>query len=91
MKKDGLMINGQITTAEEFAYDGCHKIYLIESEQDKHDAIECGYDIFPISELLNKYAHSCELRFIYNWELSVRYVMQFEDADIQKVVINERV
>lgn len=74
-----MKINGITVKAEEFAYDGCHKIYLIEDEQDKHEAIECGYMLFPIDLLMPTYYNSCDLRFIYNWKLDTTYVLQFEE------------
>lgn len=66
--------------SEWFAYDGCHKIYLLESEQDKKDAMELDYIIMPISELVSVYEDSCSLRFINNWQLDKTYVSQFKDA-----------
>ena len=65
-----MTINGIEITAEEFAHDGCHKIYLLEDDNDKYDAIKTGYSkIFPISELEHTYQMSCPLRFINTWDL----------------------
>ncbi|CAB5220024.1 hypothetical protein UFOVP232_28 [uncultured Caudovirales phage] len=73
-------INGKTTTAKKFAFDGCHKIYLLEKAGDEADAIDTGYDIFPISELQSAYDGSCGLRFISDWSLTKSFVPQFEDA-----------
>lgn len=55
---------------KKFAYDGCHKIYLIESEEQEKEAKSYRYNILPIEELLNTYEDSCSLRFINFWDLS---------------------
>jgi hypothetical protein len=78
-----MKINGRETKAREFAYDGCHKIYLIESKEDRRDAEDCEYDILPISSLKKTYNISCGLQFISNWKLDKRYVDQFEEACIE--------
>lgn len=78
-----MKINDLEVVGKQFVYDGCHKIYIIENEQDKKHAIEAGYsenDFFDISKIENIYWDSCSLRFIYNWELSKFYVEQFEQA-----------
>jgi hypothetical protein len=75
-----MKINGETTTAKEFAFDGCHKIYLIESEDDRADARGCGYDILPISSLREAFNNSCGLQFISNWKLTKSFVNQFGEA-----------
>lgn len=62
-----------------FAYDGCHKIYLLESENDKNEATEAGYEIMRIAELEKVWNNSCGLRFISNWSLTTTYVAQDEN------------
>lgn len=74
-----MTINDETVSATEFAYDGCHKIYLIEDMQDRYEA-DGQYSIFPISKLKEAFDDSCELRFITNWKLSKNYVEQFEEA-----------
>jgi hypothetical protein len=76
-----MKINAKTTHAHQFAFDGCHKIYLIESPVDEADAKAHGYEIFPISELQDAYEGSCGLRFISNWQLTTDFVHQFEDAE----------
>lgn len=75
-----MIINNKNTEAEEFAYDGCHKIYLIEDEKDKQEALETGYELYPVSVLKEKFNTSCPLKFISNWKLNTRFVEQFEEA-----------
>ena len=75
-----MIIKGKETKAELFAYDGCHKIYLIESEHDRNHAEELKYDLYPINELLTVWNESCELRFIRNWQLDKVYISQFEEV-----------
>ena len=40
-----MKINGKEILGKEFAFDGCHKIYIIEDDDDKKMAIEYGYII----------------------------------------------
>lgn len=75
--------------AEQFAFDGCHKIYLIQDEADREEARECGYDILNIDRLESAFEHSCSLRFIHDWKLKKTYIEQFEfeeeDMDVDKL------
>lgn len=75
--------NYDISNINEFAYDGCHKIYLIEDEEDKKQAIETEYMIMKIEDLPRIWAESCSLRFINNWKLTRQYVGQFEKAEFK--------
>jgi hypothetical protein len=75
-----MTINGTQIKAKQFAWDGCHKIYLINTDEDKKTFLEYGYDLFPISELEEAYNESCSLRFISNGDLSQEVVSQFQDA-----------
>lgn len=62
-----ITINGQTSPATEFAWDGCHKIYLLDNG-------EAGYKVLPVSELQRVWDQSCPLRFINNWALDKNYV-----------------
>lgn len=73
----------EVVTNGKFAYDGCHKIYIIEDEQDEKEAIEFGYEIHPIDRLEDMYEVSCSLKFISNWKLNKHYVGQFEEAKFE--------
>lgn len=64
--------------AEKFAFDGCHKIYLIESDGDEVEALTNDYIIMPIKLLAVTFDRSCGLRFIHNWKLDKTYINQFE-------------
>lgn len=75
-----MKINNKEVIGDKFAYDGCHKIYIIEDEKDREDAEEYDYQIFDLKDIQNVYENSCELKFISNWKLDKRYVNQFEDA-----------
>lgn len=55
------------TKAKEFFFDGCHKIYLIETPQDKKDFFDRDWeesDIYPIDQIVEIYRNSCPLKFI---------------------------
>lgn len=75
-----MTINGHKIKAKQFAWDTCHKIYLINTKEDKKTFIELGYDLFPIKEIKSAYNDSCSLRFISTGDLSEDIVSQFENA-----------
>ena len=75
-----MKINNKEVIGDKFAYDGCHKIYIIEDKKDREDAEEYDYQIFDLKDIQNVYENSCELKFISNWKLDKRYVNQFEDV-----------
>lgn len=78
-----MRINDREVVGDKFAYDGCHKIYLLEDQTDVDEARRTGYTICQISELEELWEGSCSLRFISNWALTVHYVAQFEDATFE--------
>lgn len=80
-----MKINGNAILGKEFAYDGTHKIYIIEDSKDKEDALSCDYTIYPIKELENTYNGVGELKFINNWKLNKTYVSQFEYEEYEIV------
>lgn len=73
-----MKINGRDVIGSSFAYDGCHKIYIIEDEEDLNNAKEIGYKIYDIKYIQDAYENSCELKFISNWKLDTQYVTQFK-------------
>ena len=79
-----MKINGKEIKAKQFAYDGCHKIYLIEDTDDLKEAKDIGYDIYDIELLEETYDDSCSLRFIDNWKLTEQIVPQFETAKFEE-------
>ena len=62
--------------AKKFAFDGCHKIYLLESLIDEEEAKNEEYNIFKIEKLPKIWEKSCDLRFINTWNLR-QIVKQF--------------
>lgn len=86
MSPGRLKINGEVVEATEFAYDGCHKVYLIVWGGDRAVMFDCGYteaDIHPIEKLPEVWSQTCPLRFISSADLSVQYVAQCETANIR--------
>lgn len=75
-----LINNEPVKTKGCFAYDGCHKIYIIEDNQDHIEALESDYKIHNIDDLEDIYLTSCPLKFISNWKLTITYAEQSEDA-----------
>ena len=67
-------------TYSSFAYDGCHKIYLISTPEQAENATSIGYNIKPLQSLKETYENSCSLRFISDWDLTKMFVAQFEKA-----------
>ena len=58
--------------AKEFFFDGCHKIYLIETPRDKKEFLSNGWeecDIYTIDQLIEIYRSSCPLKFINTCKL----------------------
>lgn len=78
-----MKINGELITAKYFAYDGCHKIYILEDEGDIDQAKEYNYKIYNIDIIEDCYANSCPLRFIQNWKLNKNIVPQCKDATFE--------
>jgi hypothetical protein len=62
-----------------FAYDDCHKIYLIDDFQKK-EALDKDYNIYDIKDIANVYMSSCELRFINIWESFKTIIPQFSEV-----------
>jgi hypothetical protein len=71
--------------AVQFAYDGCHKIYLIADGDDLDEAKLYEYDIYPIERLESVFVGSCPFRFISSWKTKENYIEQcefeFEDQE----------
>ena len=84
-----MKINGKEVTAKKFAFEGCHKIYVIDTPEEEAQALKYGYDIYPIKEIEQAYKDSCSLKFICNWRMNdddfVSYVGQFEKATFEGV------
>jgi hypothetical protein len=71
-------INGKEFEAEAFGFDGCHKIYLCDSEEGQRQLEEYGYDLYPIEDLPIAWIDTCPLRFIQSGDLKRTFVGQCE-------------
>lgn len=76
-----IRINDVDVLGDQVAFDGCHKLFVIEDEDDLTQMVEFGYDIHPIQELPALYAGSCPLRFILNVKLDKTYVDQLGENE----------
>lgn len=65
----GAVINGYIFQGTDYAFDGCHKFYLLSDKKEYEAAEKCGYNIYPINTLQAQFRNSCPLRFISLWNL----------------------
>ena len=66
-----LKVNGvDVSHCKGFAYNGCHKIYLVETDADIQEATHSGYmPLHTMDELRKTFVESCPLRFIRWWNL----------------------
>lgn len=78
-----MKINGLKVVGDYFAYDGCHKIYVLESEKEKKEAQEVGHVIIPITAIKKVYRASCFLKFIKNWSFTTTYAEQGRKAEFK--------
>ena len=88
------------TNAKKLFYDDCHKIYLIEDENDIKEFYSKGWsekDIFSINDIVDIYENSCSLKFIQNCKLTKTFARQFQnqvtfvfDNGDKKVIKNNR-
>ena len=78
-----LKINGQEVKATEFFFDGCHKIYVADTDEGYKQMYDAGWDdddVFPIEDLPYIWIATCPLRFINSADLGRSYVRQCEPA-----------
>ena len=76
-------INGLTVDQKKFAYEGCHKIYLISNKKQEEEAKSYDYKILPIEALKETFENSCGLRFIHTWTLKKTFVKQGEKANFE--------
>ena len=74
-----MTINGHKITEKQFAYEGCHKIYLIANDEQRDQALSLNYHILPIEDIEETFIGSCPLRFIDTWDFK-SIVAQGEEA-----------
>lgn len=60
-------INGIEIVATAFAYDGCHKIYLLNDGDSIVEAEDAGFDVYDIGNIISAFVYACPLRFINEW------------------------
>ena len=81
-----LFINDKEIKGNKFVWDNCHKIYIIESDNDLIDCMEKwgtlvnGTDLFDITEIERIWDKCCFLKFISPWNLDGWYCKQGEHA-----------
>ena len=75
-------INGREITETAFAFDGCHKIYLLH-EWQYQEYRDLDYDIYDIDGLPLAWVDTCPLRFINSGDLQQTIVGQFEPAKFE--------
>ena len=63
-----------------FAWDRCHKIYLLRNEDELNELTELGYDIYDPEQLSDVWNRSCGLRFISSGDLTEQYIKQGDSA-----------
>lgn len=72
-----------IVNALGFVWDDCHKIYIVEDNNDIQSIRETwnkDETIYSLEELPKIWSKSCPLRFISNWKLDKHYVSQLNSA-----------
>lgn len=77
------IINGRECPATEFGFDGCHKIYVCDTEEGRAKLVELGYDLYPMEVLPEVWTSTCSLRFIQSGDLERTYVSQCEPASFE--------
>ena len=64
--KTSMKINGvDVTKCKAFAFDGCHKIYVLKNWKDVDEFKKLDYELFKLDGgIVQCYLDSCSLRFI---------------------------
>ncbi len=75
-------INSTVVDIDEFAWDGCHKIYLVTNQEGKDQLVEYGYDFFPAKDLPEVWENSCALKFISSADLKIQFVDQAYEGEV---------
>ena len=78
-----VQINDTVIFADEFAWDGCHKIYVVTDQESRDELEGYGYDFYPIDELKEVWDLSCNLRFISDASLSASYIPQCYEGTVR--------
>jgi len=72
--EEGLRIASEY--GDKFAFDGCHKIYILNTLKEEKQAIKDEYRIYDIKNLKDIYKNSCPLKFVSSWNLKISFVKQ---------------
>ncbi len=75
-----MKVNGKEIKGIGFAFDGCHKIYVVANEEERWQAKIAGYEMHDLHDLPKIWYMGCPLRFISTWSLTDYYVHQGEQA-----------
>lgn len=76
-----LKINGkEVKTNGAYAFDNCHKFYILKNDEDKMKALKIGYKIYPVENLVTDLEYSCPLRFVNSFDLTETYLGQGEES-----------
>ena len=78
-------INGKVVSGIGVGFEGCHKIYILENEEDKKLLIDYGYEIYKLKQLKDIWECSCPLRFISSVDLKTTFVEQCSNATIEYI------
>ena len=76
----------EVQDCDRIAWDGCHKIYLITTQDQAAQASGWGYDLLDVSEIKRVYEESCPLRFIDFWDVeNIKHpvIPQCQDGEIE--------
>ena len=73
-----ILINGKVVEGDNFAYDGRHDAYVLESLEDELQALRMGLKVYPIASITKAFTDFYGLRAIQNWEHTVSYVSRYD-------------
>jgi len=65
----------------QIAFDGCHKLYLVDGPGEVSDARANGYDLYPAKEIRALVNRSCGLVFVNAWNLG-KHPWAIEQGDM---------
>lgn len=72
-------VDGVNVDFQAIAFDGCHKIYLCETEKDIEDAKGLSYELHEPLALPAIWDMSCPLKFISTWSLETVVPQCYEE------------
>ncbi len=75
-----MKVNNKLIKGIGFAFDGCHKLYIVATKSQWNKALQMGYNVCNLNGLQAAWNDSCPLRFISSWDLKTQYVKQNEQA-----------